>query len=85
MKFKNETYDFLKDLVLYVLPALATFIATVFKIWNIPYGIEISATITALTTALGVALKISNNKYKKENGVQEDEYGEELEEEEEEE
>ena len=64
----NKTYDTLKKIAMYVLPAIATFVITVFKIWNIPYGDEIGATITAIDTALGVILGISSANYsKKEN------------------
>lgn len=64
----NKTYDALKKVALYVLPAVATLVITVFKIWNIPYGEEIGATITAIDTALGVMLGISSANYsKKEN------------------
>lgn len=64
----NKTYDTLKKIAMYVLPAIATLIITVFKIWNIPYGEEIGATITAIDTALGVILGISSANYsKKEN------------------
>lgn len=62
---KNETYDFLKKIALYILPALATLVITVFKIWHLPYGEEIGATITAFDTALGVILGISSNNYYK--------------------
>lgn len=64
----NKTYDTLKKIAMYVLPAIATFVITVFKIWNIPYGEELGATITAIDTALGVILGISSANYsKKEN------------------
>lgn len=61
----NKTYDFWKKVAMYVLPALATFVITVFKIWNIPYGEQIGATITAIDTALGVILGISSANYNK--------------------
>lgn len=61
----NKTYDTLKKIAMYVLPAIATFVITVFKIWNIPYGEEIGATITAIDTALGVILGISSANYSK--------------------
>lgn len=65
---KNKTYDFWKKIAMYVLPAIATLVITVFKIWDIPYGEEIGATITAIDTALGVILGISSANYnKKEN------------------
>lgn len=64
----NKTYDTLKKIAMYALPAIATLVITVFKIWNIPYGEEIGATITAIDTALGVILGISSANYsKKEN------------------
>jgi len=66
MKFNNKVYDILKAIAQYVLPATATCIATIFKIWNLPYGVEISATIMAIDTALGVILGISSYNYNKE-------------------
>ena len=66
---KNEVYDFLKKIALVVLPALATLVITIFKIWNIPYGEQIGATITAVDTALGIILGISNYNYNRNNKV----------------
>lgn len=66
MKMSNKTYDILKDIALYVMPALATLILTLGGIWGIPYAEAIAATITALDTFLGAVLKISSNKYAKE-------------------
>lgn len=66
MKMSNKMYDILKFIAQYVLPALATCIATIFKIWNLPFGVEISATIMAVDTALGVILGISTYNYNKE-------------------
>ena len=63
---KNSTYDILKKIALVVLPALATLVITIFGIWNIPYGEQIAATITAIDTALGVILGVSTYKYNKE-------------------
>ena len=63
MILKNKTYDILKFIAQYLLPGLATCIATIFKIWNIPYGVEISATIMAIDTLLGVILGISSKNY----------------------
>lgn len=66
MKLSNKTYDFWKRVAQYYLPAIATCIATIFKIWNLPYGVEISATIMAIDTMLGVFLGISSYNYNKE-------------------
>ena len=63
MIFNNKTYDTLKYIALFVLPALATLIITIFGIWDIPYGEAISGTITAINTFLGAILKISTDKY----------------------
>lgn len=60
---KNSTYDFWKKVAMYVLPGLATFVSTVFEIWNIPYGVGISRTIMAFDTLLCIILGISTIKY----------------------
>ncbi len=60
---KNKTYDLLKKIALVVLPAIATLVITLFQIWDIPYGEQIGATITAIDTALGVLLGISTYNY----------------------
>lgn len=60
----NKTYDFLKAIALYILPALATLYLALAGIWGLPYGDQISGTIMAIDTFLGVVLKISNDKYK---------------------
>ena len=62
---KNETYDKLKFLVMKVFPALEFVILNVFKIWNLPYGTEIGATLAALATGLGIVLGISTRNYNK--------------------
>ena len=59
----NRTYDTLKYIALIVLPALATLILALTKIWGIPYGEAIAATITAIDTFLGTTLKISSINY----------------------
>ena len=66
MKLKNKTYDFWKKVAMYYLPAIATFIVATFEIWNIPYATQISGTIMAFDTLLGVFLGISSNNYNKE-------------------
>lgn len=67
MKLQNSTYDKLKFICLFVLPALATFTLTITGIWGLPYGEQIAATITAIDTLLGALLGISTAKYNKEN------------------
>lgn len=63
MMFSDGVYDVLKWVAQYLLPALATFWLTVAKIWGIPYGVEIGATISALDVFLGVVLGISSKNY----------------------
>lgn len=65
MKMSNKTYDILKDIALYVLPALATLILTLGGIWGFPYAEAIAGTITAIDTFLGAILKISSINYDK--------------------
>lgn len=62
----NETYDFLKEIALTILPALATLYAVLGKIWGLPFTTEIPATIMAIDTAMGAILHISNKNYKEE-------------------
>lgn len=63
MKLSNKTFDFLKWMAMFFLPALATLVKVIFTIWNLPYGNEISATIVAVNTFLGAILGISNLAY----------------------
>jgi len=63
MKMSNETYDLLKKVALYILPAIATLWLTLGKIWGLPYTSEIGATITALDVFLGACLGISSKNY----------------------
>lgn len=67
MKMNNKTYDTLKYIALYVLPALATLILTLGGIWGFPYAEAITATITAIDTFLGALIGISAKKYTAEN------------------
>ena len=62
-KLTNDQYDILKWIAQYLLPALATLVATVGKIWGLHYTVEISATLMALDTFLGVCLGISSAHY----------------------
>lgn len=61
----NKTYDILKYIALYVLPALATLILTLGGIWGLPYSEAIAGTITAIDTFLGAILGISSKAYLK--------------------
>ena len=68
----NKTYDVLKWIALYLLPALGTLYFALAGIWNFPSGEEVVGTITAVDTFLGVLLGISTAQYKKENAPLDD-------------
>lgn len=69
MTLPSGLYQWLKWLCVIVLPALATFIVVISKIWGwAEIGGMIAQTITAVATFLGTILCISNyNYYKKED------------------
>ena len=67
MKMNDKTYDTLKWVAQYLLPALATFYFTIAQIWGMPYAEQIVGTITAFDTLLGVLLGISAVQYVKVN------------------
>lgn len=64
MALNNKTYDTLKWVALYLLPALGTLYFALSGIWGFPYGEQVVGTITAIDTFLGVILGISTNNYK---------------------
>ena len=66
MIFSNKTYDILKWMCIIALPALATLYGVLAKIWGLPYGTEIPATITAVATFIGALLCVSTIQYNKE-------------------
>ena len=59
----SKTYDKLAYTGRIILPALATLWLTLSKIWNLPYGTEIGATITAVGLFLNAVLKINSMSY----------------------
>lgn len=66
MCLKPSLYQILKWLTIIVLPALATFIVVISKIWGwSELGTSIAQTITAVATFLGTILCISNYNYYK--------------------
>lgn len=64
MKLTNKTYDRLKWVAQYLLPALGTLYFTVSGIWGLPYGEQVVGTITAVDTFLGVVLGVSSASYR---------------------
>ena len=67
MKLPDKVYDVLKWIVTLVLPGLGTFYFALANIWGLPFGEEVTGTITALVTFLGAILMISSTNYNKEN------------------
>ena len=61
----NKVYNFLKWIAMIVLPALATLYLGLSNVWGLPYGEEVSTTITLINTFLGTVLMISTNQYNK--------------------
>ena len=65
MKVSNKTYDILKWIAQYLLPALGTLYFALAGVWGLPYGEQVIGTITAVDTFLGVLLGLSSAQYKK--------------------
>ena len=65
----NKTYDILKWITQYMLPAIGTLYFALAGIWGFPYGEQIVGTITAVDTFLGVVLGISSAQYNKANSI----------------
>lgn len=65
MVLKNSTYNILKYIAQYFLPALGTLIFAICSIWGLPYGEEIVGTISAIDAFLGALLGISTYQYNK--------------------
>lgn len=66
MMIPDKVYDVLKWVAIVALPALATFVAIISKIWGwADLGVMISQTITAVAVLLGALLGISAVQYKK--------------------
>lgn len=65
MKLSNKTYDILKWIAQYLLPAAGTLYFALSSIWGLPYGEQIVGTVTAVDTFLGVILGLSSAQYNK--------------------
>ena len=61
----DKVYNVLKWITMLVLPGLGTLYFTLSTIWGLPYGEEVTGTITAVVTFLGAVLGISTAKYNK--------------------
>lgn len=65
MKMSNKTFDTLKWVAQYLLPAAGVLFGVLATTWNLPYGTQITATIAAADTFLGACLGISTHNYNK--------------------
>ena len=63
MTLSNKTYDVLKWIAQYFLPALAALWLGLAKVWGFPYGTEIGATLSLIDVFLGAVLGISSKNY----------------------
>jgi len=63
MIFSNKVYDVLKWLCIIVLPAISTLYWTLASLWGLPYAEQITGTIAAVGTFLGVLIGISSRSY----------------------
>lgn len=61
----NRTYDVLKWIAQYLLPASGTLYFALSSIWGLPFGEQVVGTIAALTAFLGVLLGLSTSEYNK--------------------
>ena len=59
----SKTYDFLKDCALIYICAVGILYLALADIWGLPYGTEVMATCTALSTFVGTVIKLDNKKY----------------------
>ena len=61
----DKVYNVLKWITMLVLPGLGTLYFALANIWGLPYGEEVTGTITAVVTFLGAVLGINTAKYTK--------------------
>lgn len=59
----DHTYNVLKKAVMVTLPACATAYIAIAAIWGWDYSEQIAGTLTALTTFLGIILRVAANNY----------------------
>lgn len=58
----NKMYDTIKNIALIITPILA-FLASMISIWNVPYGAELTATLTAVDTLAGAIVIVAKKIY----------------------
>lgn len=65
LSMSDKTYNILKWIAQYFLPAVGTLYFALAGIWGLPCGEQVVGTITAVDTFLGVILGISSTQYNK--------------------
>ena len=63
MKLSNKQFDTIKWIALVLIPASATLVLMVGKIWELPYYDNIAATITAFGLFLAALIKVSTDQF----------------------
>ena len=63
----DKLYNFLKWLLIVAVPALITFLTTIFTLYNIPNLEIVVGTIAAVATLIGALVGISTVAYNKKN------------------
>ena len=63
MKLSNKTFDVLKWIAIYLIPALCTLILAIGKIWELPYYVQIGATVSAIGVFLAAIMGLSSRSY----------------------
>lgn len=64
----NKLYDTLKTIALVILPALGTFYVALSAIWGLPAAEQVSGTIVAVVTLMGVIIKLGDASYNASEG-----------------
>lgn len=72
MKLKDETYDLLKFIAIYIIPSLETFWLTISMAWQLPYAQEIGITIGAVGMLIAGCIGMSIKEYEKEKAEKHD-------------
>lgn len=65
----NRAYDILKWVSILLMPALATFIGVVGKVWGMPNVDAWVTTINAVGIFLGAVIGVSTSSYNKDKGA----------------
>ena len=65
MKLSDEIYDRLKFFSIHIFPALETFWLAVGAIWDLPYTVQIGATLGAVGMLIGGCIGLSKAAYEK--------------------